>query len=152
MAALTVLLTHLKFAVKKALGRGLFKKNMKKIDANVVLRYVLNDDHELSSKAKEIIDQNIVEVPIEVLCEVVYVLAGYYGIDRENISTELQRFFKQTQCIILHREAVLRGLEYFGQKTLDFVDCVLAGYVDIEKDEIFTFDDKLKKMITKIKQ
>jgi len=33
---------------------------MKKIDANVVLRYVLNDHPELSSKAREIIDRNIV--------------------------------------------------------------------------------------------
>jgi len=46
----------------------------------------------------------------------------------------------------------LRGLEYFGQTSLDFVDCVLAGYAEVEKDEIFTFDNKLKKMILKIKQ
>jgi predicted nucleic acid-binding protein len=39
---------------------------MQKIDANIILRYVL-DDHELSVKAREIIDQHIVEVPIEVL-------------------------------------------------------------------------------------
>jgi len=125
---------------------------MQKIDANVILRYVLNDHPELSSKAREIIDQYIIEVPIEVLCEVVYVLAGHYGIDRKSISTELQRFFEQTQCTLSHREAVLRGLEYFGQKPLDFVDCVLAGYAEVEKDEIFTLDDKLKKMISKIKQ
>ena len=34
----------------------------------------MNDHEENSSKAKEIIDLNIVEIPIEVLCEVVYVL------------------------------------------------------------------------------
>ena len=122
---------------------------MIKIDANIVLRYVLNDHPELSSSAKEIIDRNIVEVPIEVLCEVVYVLDGYYKIDRKSISTELQHFFEQTQCILFHREAILRALDYYGQKSLDFVDCVLAGYAEIEKDEIFTFDDKLKKMLLK---
>jgi predicted nucleic acid-binding protein len=46
----------------------------------------------------------------------------------------------------------LRGLEYFGQESLDFVDCVLTGYAEVDKDEIFTLDDKLKKMISKIKQ
>jgi len=122
---------------------------MKKIDANIVLRYVLNDNSKLSSKAKEIIDNNIVEVPIEVLCEVVYVLAGHYGIDRKSISTELQHFFERTQCALSHREAVMRGLEYFGQKPLDFVDCVLAGYAEVEKDEIFSFDNKLKKLLQK---
>jgi len=58
---------------------------MQKIDANIILRYVLNDHPDLSSRAKEIIDQHIVEVPIEVLCEVIYVLAGYYKTDRQSI-------------------------------------------------------------------
>jgi predicted nucleic-acid-binding protein len=123
---------------------------MKKIDANVILRYILNDHPDLSPEAREIIDQNIVEVPIEVLCEVIYILSGHYKIDRKSISTGLRRFFEQTQCTLFHREAVLLGLEYFGQESLDFVDCVLAGYAGIEKDEIFTFDHKLKKMISKI--
>lgn len=123
---------------------------MQKIDANVLLRYVLNDHAQLSPRAREIIDHHIVEVPIEVLCEAIFVLSGPYQIDRQSISTGLKRFFEQTQCTISHREAVLRGLEYFGQNSLDFVDCVLAGYAEIEKDEIFTFDDKLKKFISKM--
>jgi len=124
---------------------------MEKIDANVLLRYVLNDHAELSPRAREIIDQHIVEVPIEVLCEVIFVLSGYYKIDRQSISTGLKRFFDQTQCTMPHREAVLHGLEYFGQHSLDFVDCVLAGYAKVEKDEIFTFDDKLQKLIIRVK-
>jgi len=44
----------------------------------------------------------------------------------------------------------LRGLELFGQKSLDFVDCVLAGYAEVDKDEIFTFDEKLQKLLQEI--
>ena len=120
---------------------------MKKIDANIVLRYLMNDHEENSSKAKEIIDKNIIEIPVEVLCEVVYVLNGYYKINRQNICTELNRFFELTNCILQHKEAVLKGLDYFAKQNLDFVDCILAGYADIEGDEIFTFDDKLTKLI-----
>jgi predicted nucleic-acid-binding protein len=58
-----------------------------------MLRYVLNDNEELSPKAKEIIDNNTVEVPIEVLCEVIYVLSGHYGTGRQDISAGLLRFF-----------------------------------------------------------
>ena len=46
---------------------------MQKIDANIILRYIMNDHEELSPKAKKIIEQNIVEVTVEILCEVVYV-------------------------------------------------------------------------------
>ena len=122
---------------------------MKKIDANVLLRYVLNDHPELSPKAREIIDQNIVDVPIEVLCEVIYVLTGHYKIDRQSVSSGLKSFFEQPQCTLSHRRAILQGLEYFGINTLDFVDCILAGYAKVESDEIITFDDKLEKWITK---
>ena len=150
MAALIVLPTLRKSQVRKARGNGLFLKNMLKIDANILLRYLLNDHAELSPKAKEILDQHTVEVPIEVLCEAVYVLNGHYSIDRQSVTKELIRFFEQTQCLLPHRKAVLQGLEYFGKTNLDFVDCVLAGYSEIEKDEIFTFDHKLKKLIMEI--
>ena len=128
-------------------GHRLFLISMQKIDANIILRYVLNDHAELSPKAKEIIEQQIVEVPVEILCEAVYVLTGHYKIDRQSVSTELKYFFKKTPCALPHKEAVLQGLEYYGKTTLDFVDCVLAGYARTEKDKIHTFDNKLKKLI-----
>jgi predicted nucleic-acid-binding protein len=124
---------------------------MQKIDANIVLRYILNDHEALSPKAKAIIDNHIVEVPVEVLCEVVYVLNGYYEVARVSISTALEDFFANTSCGISHREAVLKGLEYFGQTKLDFVDCILAGYAELEHDKVYTFDDKLQKFMQKIK-
>ncbi|MCL2191037.1 MAG: hypothetical protein FWB79_03505 [Treponema sp.] len=90
---------------------------MQKIDTNIFLRYVLDDHAELSPKAKKIIDGNIVEVPIEVLCEVTYVLTGYYEIDRKSVGTRLKRFFEQTKCTLPNREAVLLGLEYCGYRS-----------------------------------
>ena len=120
---------------------------MPKVDANVLLRYVLKDHPELSSKAREIIDLNTVEIPVEVLAEVIYILTGYYEIDRQSASVELKHFFEQTQCILFNRGVVLQGLEYFGTTSLDFVDCILAGYAKVEKDEIYTFDNNLKKLI-----
>ena len=53
--------------------------------------------------------------------------------------------------ILNDQEVILQALEYFGKNTLDFVDCVLAGYAEVEKDKIYTFDEKLQKLIDKIK-
>jgi predicted nucleic acid-binding protein len=44
------------------------------VDANIILRYLLDDHEELSPKAEEILEQKTVTLPIEVACEVVYVL------------------------------------------------------------------------------
>ena len=117
------------------------------IDANIILRYVLDDHAELSSKAKKIIGENAVETPIEVLCEVVFVLSRIYGIARKDITDTLLDFYETTNCILPHREAIIRGIEYFGEKNLDFVDCILAGYYEAEKIAIHTFDAKLEKLL-----
>jgi predicted nucleic-acid-binding protein len=111
----------------------------------------LNDHTEFSPKAKRIIEQHTIEVTIAVLCEVVYVLTGYYKIDKQTVSTELERFIEQTQCTVPHQNVILQALTYFGKTSLDFVDCILAGYAKIEKDEIHTFDKKLQKLIEEIK-
>jgi predicted nucleic-acid-binding protein len=124
---------------------------MQKIDANIVLRYVLEDHTTLSPKAKNIIDNNETEVPVEVLCEVVFVLSGLYNIARPVIQKEISDFFVNTKCQIAHDSAVMKGLEYFGKTSLDFVDCLLAGYFEMEGDEIQTFDGDLRKLIEKIK-
>ena len=42
------------------------------VDANIVLRYLLDDHAELSPKAAEILEQQLVTLPVEVACEVVY--------------------------------------------------------------------------------
>jgi predicted nucleic-acid-binding protein len=124
---------------------------MQYIDANIILRYILEDHPELSPKAKELIGGNIVWAPIEVLCEVVFVLLRVYCISQKEISDTLLDFFENTNCKLLHEKAVTRGLKYFGEKNLDFVDCLLAGYSETEQVIIHTFDTKLKKLLAEIK-
>lgn len=46
---------------------------MKIVDANIILRYLLNDHEELSDKATMIIEENEVLLPNEVIAEIVYV-------------------------------------------------------------------------------
>jgi len=120
------------------------------IDANIALRYILNDNKELSPKAKDIIDNNDIEMPIEVLSEVVYVLNGVYGINRETIRSKLLYFFESTNCRIPHKTAVLCGLMHYASTNFDFVDCILSGYCEMEDREVATLDLKLQKLIAKI--
>ena len=59
---------------------------MKIADANLILRYLLDDDEELSPKAAEIIEQNKLIVPNEIFAEIVYVLEKVYEVKREEIN------------------------------------------------------------------
>jgi predicted nucleic-acid-binding protein len=62
---------------------------MSVVDANIILRYLLDDHAELSPKAAEILEHQTVNLPIEVACEVVYVLQKVYAVDRKEIRQQL---------------------------------------------------------------
>jgi predicted nucleic-acid-binding protein len=120
---------------------------MQIVDANIILRYLLMDNEELSEQAAQIIDNYQVDLPIEVLCEVVYVLEKVYGVERKEIYSELSTFLCDADIVLPCHEAVMLGLKYYGTNKLDFVDCVLAGYGNTENAVIYTFDKDLKKLL-----
>ena len=122
---------------------------MQVVDTNIVLRYILEDHEELSALAKKIIDENRVEAPVEVLCEVVYVLSSIYKVKRKEISERLKFFFTVTGCELPHRNAVLIGLDIFAETKLGIIDCILIGYNKCENARIHTFDKALQMVLDK---
>ncbi len=69
---------------------------MSLVDANVVLRYLLDDHTKLSAKATEIIEQQAVTLPMEAACEVVYVLQKVYAVERKDIQRQLGALLDET--------------------------------------------------------
>jgi len=120
---------------------------MSMVDANIILRYVLDDHVELSPKAAEILEQNVVTLPIEAACEVVYVLQKVYAVERKDIQQQLAGLLDENLIIMDKPMLFIKGLEYYSTSTLDFVDSLLLAYHTVEKQEVFTFDDKLNKFI-----
>lgn len=117
------------------------------VDANIILRYLLDDHAELSSKAAEILEQQTVTMPIEVACEVVYVLQKVYAVNRKDIQKQLGNLL-DGNLVEMDKSAVfLKALECYGSSKFDFVDTLLWAYHAVEQQEIFTFDDKLRKYI-----
>ncbi len=52
------------------------------VDANYILRYLLKDNEIQAEEARKIIENERIEILIEVLAEVLYVLEGVYKIER----------------------------------------------------------------------
>ena len=114
------------------------------VDANVILRYLLNDHPVMSNKAREIILAGAETTP-EILAEVVYVLHGVYKADRASIATALEDFLQD--ITIAQKSAVRYACRLYGKRSLDFVDCLLAGYHHMDGIDVFTFDEKLGKVL-----
>ncbi len=116
------------------------------LDANYILRYLLDDEHSMHIKAKEVIETEACLLLGEVMAEVVYVLTGVYDTPKGILCQTLTAFTK-LETVSMHepKKIMLRALQHFESKNLDFVDCYLCALK--EKYTIKTFDKKLMKCI-----
>lgn len=114
------------------------------VDTNVVLRYLLCDNEAQAKIAKDLIEGGACLIP-EVLMETSHVLRTFYAVDRKDISEQL---FKVLKRIEFERPDIMRrATEIYADTRLDFVDCILAAYHELENVEVFTFDKKLNNRI-----
>jgi predicted nucleic-acid-binding protein len=123
---------------------------MKIVDANIVLRYLLNDVRELADKAALIIENDNVFIPVEIVAEIVYVLEKVYKVDRNDILSSINGLTNYDNICINEQEVVCSALKYFASFKLDFVDCLLLSYHNIKKIQVATFDDKLRKHLNRM--
>lgn len=118
------------------------------LDANVILRYLLNDNEAMAREAESIIKTEVTMVPIEVIAEVVYVLKGVYSVDRIKIRDALMEFL--SEVTVAEKEIIQVGLDTYAENKLDFVDCILYAYSCVKKYDIKTFDKKLNKLLSEV--
>lgn len=118
-------------------------KNLKYLDTNIILRYLLQDYRDLSQEASVVIENNNIFITNEVLAEVVYVLNKTYKIDKEELSQTLIAFLHNENIYLLSKEVAVTALEYFREKNIDFVDCLLCSYSKISNYDVISFDKKL---------
>ncbi len=115
------------------------------VDANVILRYFLDDIEDLAIRSKHILENLEVFIPNEIVAEVVFVLQKFYEVPRNEISSLLTDLI-EFENIDLYKKAVLiKALDIYKSKNLDFVDCILCAYKKVENIEIKTFDKELLK-------
>ena len=120
------------------------------LDANMILRLLIDDITEQAEQAEKIIDNNRVLLLPEVAAEVIFALRKFYQQDRASAVSHLLGVLEidnvETNCgNVLHR-----GLQLYRDTSLDFVDCLLAAYHSEAAYEICTFDKKLQKLMERI--
>ncbi|WP_417061294.1 PIN domain-containing protein [Enorma massiliensis] len=119
----------------------------KLLDANAVLRYLLEDIQEQSDCVAETIEAGA-EVTVEVLAECVYVLSGVYYVSRSDIAESLGILLDEVTCRRKRVAAAALGL--YSGSSFDFVDCVLAAEVSENGREALTFDKKLQSLFSRV--
>ncbi len=116
-------------------------------DANVILRYLLNDHPRLSAEAEQIIDQHQLLIRTEIVCEVLYVLEKVYKIPRDKITAILADFIGMKQINCPERNVLVLALKLYSSEELDFVDNILIALNQLHGMQIRSFDKKLCRLL-----
>jgi predicted nucleic-acid-binding protein len=126
-------------------------KNIFVIDANVILRYLLQDHLEHFQKAYEILEQVKTGqigayVPEGVLVECVYVLLKVYRVPRNEIATSLSGILHYAGIINENRPILIESLKLFRDNNVDIVDAIVFATAERKGWTVFSFDKDLKKL------
>lgn len=123
---------------------------MEIVDANIILRYLLNDVPELTKAATNILKNNKIFVPNEVIAEVTYVLEKLYKVERKEIQDVLCEFIRNDNIIISDKEIIYEAFKIYTKIKIDFVDSILYAYKKCRNITVYTFDKKLLKILNKL--
>jgi len=120
------------------------------IDANVILRYLLDDHKAYSPKAGAFMAKIFkgtkkAEIPDVVIVECIYVMEKYYKIPRSEISAKLSGILNFSGIINSSRSETLEALLKYDSTSINIVNCILAAHSFPEK-VVISFDDDIKKL------
>lgn len=107
---------------------------MKYLDANVIIRYLTNDDPEKAERAYAFLQavekgEEIVITTGEVIAEAIYVLASksHYHYPRELIVKKMLPVLQLKGLKLTEKKAYMEALVLYGQKNIDFVDLLIIA-------------------------
>lgn len=120
------------------------------LGANVVVRYLTQDDPVQSEKANHIIDTQLSAnscgfISMICLIEVVWVLESCYEQGKEDVVRVVSALLNTKQLLVEHADLVYIALKRFQAANGDFSDAlIVAVSEDVGCSKVFTFDKKAK--------
>ena len=99
------------------------------LDANVLVRYVMQDDPRQSPRATRLIESlksdDPAFVPLVALVELVWVLSGSYGLGRTQVATVLETLVRSKELVVDRADIVTQALHRYSAGPADFADALI---------------------------
>jgi predicted nucleic acid-binding protein len=120
-------------------------------DTNTIIRYLINDDPLLYSKAKEFFEKvkngDTRAIILEsVIAECIYVLIKIYRVPRDQAAGRLIDILRYKGIVNKDRQELIHALAIFMEHNVDIVDCILYAKAISDGDHLFTFDLDLNRL------
>ncbi len=133
--------------------RMLLQKSMNKyyLDTNIILRLLLKDNKNLSTKAYNYFLEakerkiELILIP-EIVFEVEYVLRKLYKVSRKDIAIHLLSIVKTPYLTVSNKQVLIQSIGKYGQISIDLVDCYLYFLALHDNARVLSFDKDLKRI------
>lgn len=121
------------------------------VDTNAFLRLLLNDVPQQANRVEHLIRQAKREeikviVPQIVIFEIDFVLRGYYNFEKQEVIDKLKSLLSASYFVVESRDIFQNAILLYKENDISFVDCFLLSCSGRANAELFTFDQKLKKL------
>ena len=115
------------------------------LDANVLARYIMQDDAKQSRLASELMDSLTADapgfIPLVSIVELVWVLSSCYGLERAQLVAALEALLRTKEVAVENAEVVWRSVRNFRDSTGGFADCLIErSAATVGCDRTMTFD------------
>lgn len=99
------------------------------LDANVLVRYIMQDEAKQAAKATKLIEGLTAQEPgfitLVSVVELVWVLSSSYDLARDRIVQALDVILRSKQLVVDQAEHVVRAVRAYGAGNADFADCLI---------------------------
>lgn len=122
------------------------------IDANVIIRFLLNDHTTHSPIAKSIFlkaQQGKIKIYLDevVVAEVIWTLSSFYKVKKMDLVDKIEKLLSQDWIVNPKKNLLLETLNVYLSSKLDYIDCWVFIVSKSEGIALETFDKDLKKLL-----
>ena len=121
-------------------------------DTNLFIRFFTGEPASQAHESKEFLEQ-VSKGKYElfvcdlIFAEIIYVLESVYQLDRNAVVEKMLAIIETSNTVIENRRIILRALDLYEEKNIDFIDAYLVSHsVKNNCTIIFTFDKDFKKI------
>lgn len=117
------------------------------LDANVIIRYLVEDDEKKADAIEHLLKSDEVLILTDVtVSEIIWVLSSYYENTRNEVVEKISTLV-QLSSIKCNKRIILFALSLFQKHNIDWVDAYLAAYgQENNTDGIYSYDHDLDKI------
>lgn len=121
--------------------------NKARVDANVILRFLLDDPPEMAEQAAQVFQlagDGRLQLLVDdlIVAELVWVLKSFYQKNVAEIAAVLRQFLLADGILMADQSVILQALALFETYNVDFIDALLTARMQKAGDDLLVSFDK----------